>query len=92
MSKPIERYMSNNRVVKITNSNSKSTTSIGKANPVIEVVASAVASGTGIGGTVDPNSHTHPNKYLLDGLSIDSEERMHYYSSLVSIPLIQEDW
>jgi hypothetical protein len=42
-------------------------------------------------GTND-NTHTHLNKALLDQLNLDADNRLHIGTSLLQIPLSQEDW
>lgn len=91
MPNSVTRYLFVNRVVPLNEINGVETVVSGKTNALLDA-GTILAEGGTLGGSTSVNDHTHPNKYLLDGLSVDSENLMQYYNSKISIPLLQEDW
>jgi len=87
MSKTIIRKMYGNNISNLNTTSVSDGISAGKSTPLVDL-GSSIINGVNIVGS----THTHPNKYLLDGLSVDSEEKLHYYSSLINVPLLEEAW
>ena len=83
----VTRLMTNNTVSSLTIYTGGTGVSLGKSTPV-DVAGEAVLTG-GTGGSL---AHTHPNKFILDGLDVNSEDLLKYYTNDLNIPLTQEDW
>ncbi len=81
----LTRVMTNNNVSPLTIYTGGSGIVLGKANPIQD-------QGAAISNGLTATSHSHPNKFVLDGLSVNSEDLLKYYSNNLNIPLIQEDW
>jgi len=80
----VTRMMTNNTVSDLTIYTGGSGVSLGKSTPVSSAGIAAITGGA--------TSHTHPNKFILDGLDVNSEDLLKYYTNDLNIPLTQEDW